>query len=477
MTSDEPGTVVPELTSVEFAPFDPGPIDWEEFNDQVDVARVQTPVDYADPDGARFDLYLARYNALDQDRKIGSLLVNPGGPGFGGSDFAVFAGQIFDRPLLERFDIIGWDPRGTGESDPPIDCIDDYDPYFTAIDATPETESERQALIDVAQDFARQCVGKNREILDFVGTNNSARDMNSIRIALGEEQISYFGFSYGSELGAAWATMFPETVRAAVLDGAADPEADALESSLQQLRGFEISLATFLNRCSEDEDCVFHNDGASAEAFDALLIALEENPVPGEANRPPVNRDVAIGASVQAMYSESLWPSLERSLADAQEGDGGGLLALFDSYFQRLPDGSYGNELEAFQSISCADTTDRPTVEEAKEEAILFNEIAPRLAPDGSAGSYFCTFFPQAADPRITITGSGAGPIVVIGTTGDPATPFDSTVRMSNTLEDGRLVIVEADQHTGYGVNRCVIDVVNDALIDLKPPVDETECR
>jgi len=177
------------------------------------------------------------------------------------------------------------------------------------------------------------------------------------------------------------------------------------------------------------------------------------------------------------MYTESLWPSLERSLADAQLGDGGGLLALFDSYFQRLPDGSYGNELEAFQSISCADTSDRPTVEETAAEAKLLNEVAPRLAPDGSAGSFLCTFFPDATDPRITITGDGAGPIVVIGTTGDPATPFDSTVRMSNTLEDGRLVIVEADQHTGYGVNRCVIDVVNEALIDLNPPDDETECR
>ena len=271
--------------------------------------------------------------------------------------------------------------------------------------------------------------------------------------------------------------MFPDTVRAAVLDGASDPEADALESSLQQMAGFEASLDTFLARCSADDDCAFHNNGDAEAAFDDLLDELDDEPIPSEPGRPPVNRDVAITAAVQSMYSQSFWPALERSLAAAQFGDGAGLLALHDSYYQRSGDGSYGNELEAFQTISCADTAERLTVEETDAQAALFSEVAPHLSPEGSVGGYFCTFFPESTDPRITITGAGAGPIVVIGTTGDPATPFESTVRMSNTLEDGRLVIVEADQHTGYGVNRCVIDVVNDYLIELTAPADETECR
>jgi len=473
----EPDDSAGDEVPIEFPPFEPAPIEWDQFNDAVDVATIEVPVDYADPDGARFDLFMARFNALDPDRRIGTMLVNPGGPGFGGSDLAFFAAQIFDRPLLERFDIIGWDPRGTGESDPPVDCIDDYDPYFTDIDNTPATDADRAELVETAEEFARQCVGKNREIIQFVGTNNSARDMDVIRRALGEAQISYFGLSYGSELGAAWTTLFPDTVRAAVLDGASDPEADALESSLQQLRGFESSLTTFLARCSADDSCDFHNDGDAESAFDDLLARLDATPVPGQTGRPLVNRDVAITAVVQAMYSESFWPALERSLAAAENGDGSGLLALHDNYFQRSPDGSYGNELEAFQAISCADTPERPSVDEVDAEAALFNEVAPRLSPEGTAGGYFCTFFPESLDPRVVVTGAGAGPIVVIGTTGDPATPFESTVRMSEQLEDGRLVIVEADQHTGYGVNRCVIDVVNDYLIDLVPPADGTECR
>jgi pimeloyl-ACP methyl ester carboxylesterase len=471
--ADDPDVPVTDEPAV----FAPAPIEWDDFNDSVDVALLDVPVDYDDPSGPQFELYLARHRARDVDRRIGTLLVNPGGPGFGGSDFAFFAGQIFDEALLDRFDIVGWDPRGTGESEPAIDCIDDYDPYFTAIDATPDDAAEAQAYVQVAKDFAGACLENNQDIIEYVGTNNSARDMDAIRQALGEETISYFGFSYGSELGAAWATLFPDTVRAAVLDGASDPNADSFESTVQQLVGFESSLTTFLARCSADPTCAFHHDGDAESAFDALMASLDANPVVGDPDRPPVNRDVAITAVVQAMYSESFWPALERSLADAELGDGAGLLALNDSYYQRQPDGTYGNELEAFQAISCADSDERQSVEEADAEASEFSAVAPRLAPEGSAGGYFCTFFPPSVDPRVDITGAGAGPIVVIGTTGDPATPFESTVTMSNTLEDGRLVIVEADQHTGYGVNRCVIDVVNAYLVDLEAPDDETECR
>jgi pimeloyl-ACP methyl ester carboxylesterase len=300
--------------------------------------------------------------------------------------------------------------------------------------------------------------------------------MDWLRRALGEEQISYFGFSYGSELGATWATLFPDTVRAAVLDGAADPDADSLESSLQQLEGFENSLSTFLAGCSARSSCAFYNGGDAEGAFDDLLMSLDQNPAPTSPGRPPANLAVAINGVIEAMYSDYYWPQLERALANAATGDGRGLLALHDAYFQRQSDGSYGNELEAFQTISCADSDDRGTVEEENSLTDEYRAVAPRLVPAGSTGSYFCTFFPTAGDPRVQITGDGAGPIVVIGTTGDPATPLASTRAMAATLEDGRLVVVEADQHTGYGVNTCVVDLVNDYLIDLVPPADDTEC-
>lgn len=452
-----------------------GGLQWDELSEGVDTALLEVPVDYDDPDGPTFDLFVARHRATDQENKIGSLLVNPGGPGFGGSDFAIFADQVYNQELLDRFDIIGWDPRGTGQSEPGIDCIDDYDHYFSGTDITPDDDEEKQQIVALAEEFANNCVERNADYFEYVGTNNSARDMDSIRRALGEDQISYFGFSYGSELGATWATLFPETVRAAVLDGAADPTATLTEGGVQQAAGFEQSIATFLAECSDDPSCAFHNDGDAEGAFDALMLELDDEPIPSEPGRPDITRGVALQAVAQAMYSQSFWDRLYEALADAQEGDGSGLLSLYDSYYQRKADGTWGNELEAFQTISCMDDPERPTVEEDDATAAQYLEVAPRFAPN-TTGTYFCTFFPPAIDPRVDVTGAGAGPIVVVGTTGDPATPLSSTRAMVDTLEDGRLVVVDADQHTGYRVNDCVDNAVHRYLIDLEVPPEETDC-
>jgi pimeloyl-ACP methyl ester carboxylesterase len=481
-----PDTAPPETDppDTESPPSDPttpstnessGELQWSEFSEGVETAVLEVPVDYENPDGPTFELFVARRLADDQENKIGSLLVNPGGPGFGGSDFAMFADQIYGEELRERFDIVGWDPRGTGQSEPAIDCIDDYDHYFSGTDITPDDAAEKQEIVDLAEEFAGNCVENNADFFEYVGTNNSARDIDSIRQALGEEQISYFGFSYGSELGATWATLFPETVRAAVLDGAADPNADLVEGGLQQAAGFEGTLTTYLAQCSDDPTCEFHNDGDAEGAFDALMLELDEQPIPSEVGRPDVTRGVALQAVAQAMYSQSFWDQLSEGLADAQGGDGAGLLALYDSYYQRQSDGTWGNELEAFQTIVCMDDPERLSVEEDDATAPQFIEAAPRYMPH-TTGTYFCTFYPPSGDPRTEITGAGAGPIVVIGTTGDPATPLSSTRAMADTLEDGRLVVVDADQHTGYSVNDCVDDVVHRFLVDLEAPADDTEC-
>ena len=175
------------------------------------------------------------------------------------------------------------------------------------------------------------------------------------------------------------------------------------------------------------------------------------------------------------MYSETFWDQLSDALAAAQRGEGAELLAIYDAYYQRKPDGTWGNELEAFQTIRCMDEAERLTVEEDDATAPEFNAVAPRISPN-TTGTYFCTFFPPSTDPRVEITGAGAGPIVVIGTTGDPATPLESTRAMAESLEDGRLVVVEADQHGGYQVNDCVDDIVHEYLIDLAVPPEETTC-
>ncbi len=471
-TGDSTAATPPEddpLSSYDFE------IEWSSQEEGTETGTLEVPVDYDDPEGPSFRLHVVRHLAADQDQKIGSLLVNPGGPGFGGSDYALFAESVYGEPLLRRFDIVGWDPRGTGLSEPAIDCIDEYDRFFAEPDITPETDAERQVRIDLAEDFAKSCVEENDGYYEHVGTNNSAHDMEALRLALGEEQISYFGFSYGSELGATWATLFPESVRAAVFDGAADPTADLDEGGLQQLAGFEASLSSFLADCSKRTACPFHNDGNAEGAYDELLRQLDEKPIPTRGDRPDANHGVAIQATITALYSASLWPQLAQALADAQDGDGAGLIDLFDSYFQRSPDGTWGDELEAFQTIVCMDSADRKSVEEEDAQAPEYQAVAPRLAP-GDAGDYFCTFFPQSTDPRVEITGQDAGPTLVIGTTGDPATPLSSTEVMAESLEEGVLLVVDADEHTGYSASECAKDVVHRYLIDLKVPDEGTEC-
>ncbi len=257
------------------ATFDPNddPFGWTKSrdNDRVEIGTFTAPVDYSDPSKGKFQLDIARHLAMKPEERIGSLLVNPGGPGFGGTDFAVFAETNFGQSLLDHFDIVAWDPRGTGESTPPIDCIDDYDHFFATPDVTPDDEAERQQVVDLAEEFTDDCVDKDAGFYQYVGSNNSARDMDAIRAALGEATISYLGFSYGSELGATWATLFPKTVRAAVLDGAVDPTANEFESDLQQAEGFESSLNTFLAACDADPKCPFNNNGNAEDAFDALM--------------------------------------------------------------------------------------------------------------------------------------------------------------------------------------------------------------
>ena len=468
----EPDTGIGETNGLTPDPDAPS-IVWERNDDGVESGYLEVPIDYSDPEAGTLEIFVARRPAADPGRRIGSMLVNPGGPGFGGADYAAFAPQIFDTELLERFDIVGWDPRGTGLSAPSIDCIDDYDLYFASFDTAEDPAGESERL---ARAFVDGCFERSGEILDHVGTNNAARDIDMIRRALGEDQISYFGFSYGSELGGVWTTLFPDTVRAAVFDGAADPTADALESSLQQIAGFESTLATFLAGCSARPTCRFHNDGDAEGAFSALMSELDASPIPSVAGRPDVGRGVATNGVIMAMYNESFWPQLERALADAQNGDGAGLLGLHDTYYQYEGDGRWGDELEAFQVISCADTDERPSVAEMQARTPLYHAAAPRLVPIDAEPGFFCTFFPPALDPRVDITGTTEVPIVVIGATGDATTPLESTRAMAATLADSRLVILESNNHGAYFTSRCVRQIVVDYFVEGVVPDDGTVC-
>ena len=455
------------------------PIVWKpcdgSTNTEVECGNIEVPFDYADPDQGSFVLFVKKHNAANPAKRIGSMMVNPGGPGFGGSSLADDAEYYFSQDLIDHFDIIAWDPRGTGESTPAVDCVDTFDEYF-GLDSPPETPDEKQALIDASQAFNDKCAENSGTILPYISTQASAQDINSLRLALGEEKISYFGFSYGSELGTTWATMFPETVRAIVVDGAVDPTATSIQEGMSQAKGFEGQLSTFLKQCSERATCEFHNGGKAEEAFDQLVLDIDATPLEVSKNRTPVTQGVLFTAVAQAMYSDYYWPQLSEALSAAQKGDGTGILQLYDDYYQRKEDGTYGNELEAFLAISCLDDPGASSVEDVDSHIEDFIAAAPRLGGNFAYG-YSCALWPVKQAAKVTITGKGAGPIVVVGTTGDAATPLDSTRKMAQGLEKGILIVVDANQHTGYGANSCVVKAVDDYLIELTVPTNETTCK
>ena len=455
------------------------PIEWKpcdgSTSTEVECGNIEVPFDYADPEQGSFVLYVKKHNATSPVDRIGSMMVNPGGPGFGGSSLADDAQYYFSQDLIDHFDIIAWDPRGTGESTPAVNCVDTFDEYF-GLDSPPETPEEKQALIDASQAFNDKCAENSGTILPYISTQASAQDINSLRLALGEEKVSYFGFSYGSELGTTWATMFPETVRAIVVDGAVDPNASSTEEGMNQAKGFEGQLTTFLKQCSEKTTCAFHNGGKAEAAFDKLVLDIDTTPLEVSKDRTPVTQGVLFTAVAQAMYSDYYWPQLSEALSAAQGGDGKGILQLYDDYYQRKEDGTYGNELEAFLAISCLDDPGATSTEEVDSHSEEFITAAPRLGGNFAYG-YSCALWPVKQAGKVTITGKGAGPIVVVGTTGDPATPLDSTRKMALGLEQGILIVVDANQHTGYGANNCVVKAVDDYLIKLIVPANETTCK
>ena len=444
---------------------------------KIKCARLEVPYDYENPAAGTFSIAV-RVRPADTSPAVGPLFVNRGGPGAESASMATEAEFYFSKRLLDRFDIVAFDPRGTGATEPSVDCVDEIDPYFTA-DITFDSPEERQRLIDDAQAFNDLCEDKSGEILPYISTVSSARDIDTLRRALGYDTISYFGFSYGSELGATWAKFFPDTVRAAVFDGASDPNASYLQAGLDQAAGFERELNAFFDDCISRTTCPAHNNGDPAALFDEMMRRVERDPLFVSDKRTLVTSTVAYTAVVDAMYSSALWPTLAEAIADATKkpiADGTGLLALYDDYYQRGPNGTYDNLLEAFIAISCLDDNGDETVDDVEAQIPKFEAIAPRLGRFFAIG-YNCALWPVKSKPKQPMMNIASSPIVVVGTTGDAATPLESSRKMAAALTDGRLIIATEDQHTGYGTSDCVTDRVDAYLVDLEIPEKESTCN
>lgn len=441
-----------------------------------ECAEITLPLDYADPAVGDVTLPLIRRPATDAANRIGSLLVNPGGPGVSGVDFVRNASSLYSEDVRARFDIVGWDPRGVGGSSPAVDCIEDLDAFVSA-DSSPDSVAEQQEQDAIAKEFADGCASESGDILPYLATEYTARDMDAIRQALGDEKLTYFGYSYGTFLGAMYADLFPDRIRALVLDAAADPSISAQQDTKNQVVGFETSLNTFLAACEVEPECAFHYADDPAAAYDALMQSLDTTPVYGDGT---IEVGVAIAelGVLSALYSEARWPELAEALAAAEAGDGSALLEMSTFITGRYGPASYTNELEQRIAIACVDSQ-RLTYDEKVALQAELVVLAPRFGDPGvgPAGDP-CDFWPVPSlrEPK-RITAPGSPPILVVGTTGDPATPYQQAVSLAEQLSQGVLLTLNAERHTAYGgVSTCIDSAVDAYLIDLIAPVDGTVC-
>jgi len=470
--STVPPTTAATTTTVAGAPVPA--VAWQACGEGLECGALTVLLDPADASKGTVDLFVERRKALQPDQRIGSLLVNPGGPGVAGTQLVEQAGFYFSQALRDRFDIVSWDPRGTGRSIP-VDCADDLDPFLIGADPTPDSPEDQQQAAALAAAFAAGCQARSGATLPYLSTQATARDMDALRQALGEDEVSYFGFSYGSELGATWATMFPSTVRAAVLDGALDPNAGWEAEKTQQAVGLERAFLTVMQSCAADAGCPFHNDGDPVGAYERLSASLDASPITGDPKRPPANQSVLFYATLVALRDTTGWDDLYRALADAQHGDVTRLFAMYDAYVRRAADGTFSNAIEAFVAIDCLD---EPGPSDPAERAAIdarIRQAAPHMGIGFVTGSP-CPVWPVPPDAPLPLTAAGAGPILVVGTTGDAITPIESSRGLADSLEQGVLLTVDGFRHTGYRLNRCSGEVVDRYLLDLVVPKAGTVC-
>ena len=440
-------------------------------------ARLIVPLDDTISGGPTIKLALARVKARDPEKRIGALVVNPGGPGAPGAQFALDFAASLPEVIQDRFDIVGFDPRGTGKS-AGVDCTDDFDSIY-ALDWAPDTEFARTQLEEGFRNLANACSKSDGDKLPFLSTRRAARDLDLIRAALGEKRLTYLGYSYGSYLGAQYANQYPDRVRALVLDGAVDPSLDSQSLQVQQSEAFENSLNLFLQDCSESTDCAFHKNGESASAYDKRRTRVGEIPLTvNDGEKRKLNGTLFdIGVSQILYEGEDGWATLASALAAADEGDGAELLFYSDLYTGRLGKGSYDNLTESFFGVGCIDGPDVGGIEGIRRIESAAAAAAPRLGRSIVNNSLVCAFWPVAAEPLVALPAQTNKPILVIGTRNDPATPLAWAEGLTKELGNAVLVTTEGARHTAYASGKgCVDNLVNRYLISTKAPKIGTRC-
>lgn len=477
-TTNAPDT---DGVAADLLPFYEQTLEWtacERGGAAFDCTYVTAPLDWENPGDGEIELSVVRHQA--SATPMGSLLTNPGGPGASGRDFILDSlSYAIGADVVENYDVIGFDPRGVGDSTA-VACFDaaDMDAYLYDIPASPRGTAEWEAeLTERNQAFADACEANSDGILPFITTVNSARDMDLIRAVLGDSQLNYLGYSYGTFLGATYAELYPEKAGRLVLDGAIDPAVSGVDVGTTQALGFESALRAYMQSCLDSDSCPFNGtvDEAMAD-LGALLAAVDRTPLENGDGRM-LGADSLMTAIIVTLYSEGSWSALTQGLDGVLQGDPYTAFYLADAYNAREGGVYIDNSSEAFRAYNCMDypVENDQSVEDAAHTKVA--EGAPTIAPYWE-GPDSCAVWPYPpTGTRGEIHAEGAGPILVVGTTNDPATPYEWSVSLAEQLSEGVLITRVGEGHTGYNKgNVCVDDAVNAYFLDDSVPDADLKC-
>jgi pimeloyl-ACP methyl ester carboxylesterase len=451
-----------------------------------ECATLKAPLDYAKPSSGDIRLAVTRKKATGPGKRLGSLLVNPGGPGGSAIGYVqAYAGIGYPAEVRARYDMVAVDPRGVARSEP-VECLDGpaMDTY-TQTDTTPDDGKEADGLVTAYRTFAEGCGADAPRLLRHVSTVEAARDMDIVRAALGDKKLNFVGASYGTFLGATYAGLFPDRAGRLVLDGAMDPSLPARRLNLEQTAGFETAFRSFAKDCVRQTDCPLGGKGSSPEQVGKNLKAffdkLDARPAAtGAAGGRKLTESLATTGVIAAMYDEGSWEQLREALTTAmKENDGSGLLALSDGYYERDADGAYSNLMFANAAVNCLDLPPSfATPEEVRRALPEFEKASPVFGEGLAWSALNCAYWPvHATGEPHRIEAKGAAPIVVVGTTRDPATPYRWARALAGQLSSGRLLTYEGDGHTAYGRGSSCIDrTINAYLLRGTPPTDGKRC-
>jgi pimeloyl-ACP methyl ester carboxylesterase len=459
----------------------PSPLTWQDCKGGFLCSKLEVPLDYSHPDGVKIQLALIKLPTHKGQQRIGALLTNPGGPGASGVDFVREEAQGSNfSTLRDHFDIVGFDPRGIGRSSP-VKCRtkEEADAAIAREPAFPTVEQD----ISDAQKFDQECARKNKNILPYLSTENTARDMDQIRAALGDQKVTYLGFSYGTYLGATYASLFPNRIRAMVFDGAVDPVLytnEPFSFDTQQISAFEVELKRFFSYCTATPDiCKFGNGNPSA-AYTKLVRQLSDYPIHAVVRKDKrlITGTTLESATLISMYSRSIWPILAQGLylADVKK-DGSILQLLADKANNRHDDGSYDPGDGAFNAIACLDRNYTHNENAYKAALKIMEQDSPHFG--AATTSFACAYWPAQANDHYTgpFRYHGATPILVLGTTYDPATPYKGAVAMAQQLGNAVLLTKDGDGHTAMGDTPCIDKKVDTYLISLTVPAKGLVCK